>query len=93
MSCSEEQNIQPSPGGVNNNRKKRAEYRRKRTHLKQIVKKKEELNDAFMYSPTRLYGGGPQDIENGIYLEERKEFQQNLKKLDSCTQTMTDEAQ
>ncbi len=29
---------------------------------------------------TRLYGGGPQDIEGGTYLEgaEREEFQQNL---------------
>ncbi len=81
MSCSEEQNTQPSPGGVNN-RKNQAEYRRKRTHLKQKAKKKkkEELDDTFMYSLTRLYGGGPQDIEGGTYLEgdEREEFQQNL---------------
>jgi DNA-directed RNA polymerase subunit M/transcription elongation factor TFIIS len=28
-----------------NNRKNRAEYRRKRTHLKQIAKKKEDLDD------------------------------------------------
>ncbi len=57
-----------------NNRKNRAEYRRKRTHLKQIAKK-EDL-DVF----TRLNGGGPQDIEGGTYLEgaEREEFQQNL---------------
>jgi hypothetical protein len=78
LSCSEEQNTQPSSGGVNN-WKNRAEYRRKRTHLKQIVKKKEELDDTFMYSPKRLYGDGPQDKEDGTYPEgaERKEFNNN----------------